>query len=413
MFNYNDIVIDKHKYPFADKTIDTCGFRGGRSSKKTTDIESYVYLNALVKNESALVIRESLIMARNSIFKDMVLFAEKHDIKLKKVIENPQPHIVLENGAEIFFRGFDKSYALKGIKSKVPIGILWFEEANDIRFTKKEVEEVQDSLRDVKRLKTIYSYNPKNPNHWLKGWEEDLKDNERLIVSTIYDNPYSSKQMIERIEALKDVAPAEYLIRAEGQWANLGDVVYNITASNYYEDIDNSFHTISIGVDLGDVNATTFVAIGFKNNYKDVYVLENYHYANKENDVKKSWNDYADDFEKFYKNIQNKYRTNLITAQFETASGGVGFKQMILERGIRVKGVKKDKISERIMYTNYLINANKLWLNKKHRLTEEMVNAQRDLTSKNNDYYRLDLNDHSINAFEYALGKYIKYMGIL
>lgn len=396
---FRNLIDGKHQFVFN---------RGGRGTGKTISTVREIIAKIIIgKKQDVLILRNVETSNRQSIYKE---FKSEIDRISSKWTATVSPLEITINGCSIIFRGMDKPERLKSIGGN--IGCVLFEEATEYS-SWEDCQIVIQSIRKVKDPVFIFNYNADNPIHWLRTMEENLPPKSKLIVSTIFDNKYLTEDFITRQLAQKEIDEKLYNVNVLGMWQNLGTTVYEVTEANFLGDQKESLYDIiSIGIDLGDVNPTTFVAVGIKDGFKKFDILENYAHANKDNEIKKSWSTYADDFKGFYDNIREKYPHRSIAVTVETATGGIGFKQMLLERRIMAVGVKKDRVKDRVMYVDYLLKTGRMRMRKNQPIHTELVQATRNLDAKNNDYFRLDKGDHSINALEYAIIKYRKYSGI-
>ena len=128
--------------------IDEAVESGGRASLKSSYVGTEVVLQ-LVKHPDchALVTRQVGDTMRDSVYAQILWAIDKLGLTTKfKCTQSPLQCTYLPTGQRILFRGLDDPQKIKSIKLPFGyIGILWFEEADQIKGGEDAVRKVQPS----------------------------------------------------------------------------------------------------------------------------------------------------------------------------------------------------------------------------------------------------------------------------
>ncbi len=383
-------------------------FRSGRSAGKSKNLPYSMIAKACNDNFSILVIRETFESLKNTTYNQVIECLDDMGVPYKAT-KNPLEIELLTNAKHnprIFFKGLDKPSKLKSWASNPKTRMIWFEEATEIK-DKMKVDHVKMSIREGERY-YIFSYNPEVGDHWLKTLEENIDTNSsELVVASPFDNPYNDKIFWDEMNVIRNIDENLYNHYAHGEWIDMGGKVYKLQNFNKLTETDDSYMRINIGVDLGSVDPTTFVACGITDQFREVHILDNY-VDDHQNGIK-DWNETMEDFKRFYTAIAKRYNTTPFV-YVENAAQGNKFVQMLLNAGIyTAREVKKTPIEQRIMFWNYMLSTGILKVDPNLAIWKELSQIAYDDKGK-----RMDRNDHSINAGEYALEadtQYINFLG--
>lgn len=432
IWRYEDIVENEKFRNLIDGVHTYVWNQGGRSSGKSVATwREIIYKIMSIKNQSVLCVRDTLASHKDSTFseakKQLDYLGIQYEAKVSPI------EIILSNGTQIFFRGLDDPVKIKSIIAEKPIGCVLFEEATGIA-SRQHIQMVTDSVRGVEQPYFIFNYNPDDETHFIreKVKPKNLRPNEKHIISTIYDNKFNTKEFIARIEDSKEYNIREYNIRALGLWQTLGTKTYQINPDiNFFNpEITQPekmfFHNIAFGIDIGEEDATTFVAIGFSENFNRVHVLEQYYHSNGEvahDKDKKTLVEFRDDFINFYSDVVAKYQPAVSTVDIEYATGGKSLINLIRNHPIGcfmdIKEAIKYQIKDRVRSTNFMLNLGILVINDSLTykngcsITDEFKDSVRDLDKTNDEYWRCAKNDHGLAAFDYAMARYTTNIGML
>lgn len=257
--------------------------------------------------------------------------------------------------------------------------------------------------------KLIGTTNPDTPYHWL--YTDFIKRKDELSLNAynfkLEDNHTLSKDYIEQIK--KEYTGVYYDRYILGKWTAAEGVIYRSFADNpgkyIVDEIINPINFISIGVDYGaSKSKTTFVALGFTQGLRDVYVL-------KEAGFKGIYQpeEIYDKFEKFYNKIVEEFQPPKFVFADYGALGQIitfGLQTRCARKGIPVKimDCKKGTINDRIQLTCKLFGQERL---KIHKCCKHIIGAFGNAiwedgkidTRLDNGTVEIDF----LDSFEYAL----------
>ncbi len=244
--------------------------QGGSSSGKSHFITQKIILRCLCPEiQGFLCLRTSNPTARRSIWQEFLKRLVEYDLYSKVKIHETDMKITFPNGTFIVCSGLDDPQKIKSI---VGITSCWLEEA--IEFSFNEFLEINRRMRAVRHTykQTILSYNPDDFYHFTTTLFFDettdknrrYKENSTVLITTVDDNLYATKEDREELDALRDVDETQYQIYRLGLSAMLRNLIY----SNYdvipESEFPESFDEVIYGLDFGYENPSALLMIGFK-----------------------------------------------------------------------------------------------------------------------------------------------------
>ena len=258
---YNDTYV-----PLLDNKSRYLVIGGGSSSGKSYFIAQKILKRCFTdKRQGFLCLRTTGPTARTSIWELFKSILIENDVNHLVNINETQMRITFPNGTFILCRGLDE---LQKIKSIVGITSQWIEEA--IGFSLKEFLELQRRMRAVRNTykQTILSFNPDDYYHWIRDLffeptnlsNETYKKKSTVLMTTVEDNKYATKEDLDELEALKEQDDAEYQIYRHGNWAIPKNVIY--THFDYTGKFPESFEEVIYGMDFGFTDPCAIVKIG-------------------------------------------------------------------------------------------------------------------------------------------------------
>ena len=128
--------------------IDEAVEKGGRASLKSSYVSVEVVLQLLRHPDChALVTRQVADTMRDSVYAQILWAIDKLGLGEKfRCTQSPLQCVYLPTGQRILFRGLDDPQKIKSIKLPFGyIGIVWFEEADQIKGGEEAVRNVQQS----------------------------------------------------------------------------------------------------------------------------------------------------------------------------------------------------------------------------------------------------------------------------
>jgi len=277
---------------------------------------------------SVVVIRKFHNKLHKTVYKEVLRAIKILKISREelKITVSPMQITYLPNGNTIYFTGNDSIDDTKGmIDETKPIKYVIIDEATEF-FDRGDGE---DELLNIEAtfsrgndgiFQILYMFNPpKNPNAPIMKWLEKmiLRSDCRHTHTDYRDGPveWVGRKSIESADQLKISDPKLY------NWLWLGFCI-GIDELIYYM-FDKSIHVmppptdernnpispdvVGIGIDYGQMNATTFQAFGLWTSLKKVGGLGEYYHSGKASGHQRSPSDYAKDFVKFVERIESTY----------------------------------------------------------------------------------------------------------
>lgn len=149
--------------------------------------------------------------------------------------------------------------------------------------------------------------NPEGPNHWFKQWLDNPKLNAYIQHYVIFDNPFLPKSYVDALcnEYEGTVYYQRYIL---GKWALAEGLVYPSYGSAIKEAPQGvSFDKYVLSVDYGTENATACLMWAHGAEDDVWYARKEYYYSGRTKGMTKTDEEYADDLERFAKEITDRY----------------------------------------------------------------------------------------------------------
>lgn len=181
------------------------------------------------------------------------------------------------NGNSIIFRGCNDQRAIDRLKSvSVPKGKItwvWCEEATELRATDFDI--IDDRLRGKLPKGHYYqitlTFNPINSGHWIKSQLWDYKSDDIFThKSTYLDNAFIDANYAIRMQRRKELDPDGYRVYGEGEWGEVGGLIFpNVKIGDYYT---KEYEFYTIGTDWGFNHSHATLLVGWKDD--EPYVID-------------------------------------------------------------------------------------------------------------------------------------------
>lgn len=239
--------------------IDEAVESGGRASLKSSYVGTEVVLQ-LVKHPDchALVTRQVGDTMRDSVYAQILWAIDKLGLTTKfKCTQSPLQCTYLPTGQRILFRGLDDPQKIKSIKLPFGyIGILWFEEADQIKGGEDAVRNVQQSaLRGGEFGLTFISFNPPAASrNWANRYAREERKGKRIHHSTYLQAPaaWLGPKFLAQAEYIRETQPTKYRHEYLGEVVGSGTQVFeNLRLEPIAQKTIRNFDTIENGVDWG------------------------------------------------------------------------------------------------------------------------------------------------------------------
>ena len=344
----SDILIPKFQPLVNDKQhmhqILTSG-RAGTKSSAMAIIANYLILSE--PNTAVIIMRKHHNKLYKTVYKELLraisrLGLNKNDKKLFKITRSPMQITYLPNGNTIYFTGSDSIDDTKGIiDEERSIKLVVLDELTEF-FDRGEGEDEINNIvatfvrGNDDRFTMMYLYNPpKNPkapiNEWCKKMEQ-RKDCIHIHV-TYKDVPVSwiGKKLVNEAETMKTADYKMYRWVWLGEAVGIDDIIYYMfdeekNIGEPYKITDqhpNAFNMYGIGVDYGQLNATTFQC--FQLNLKKMRIqgVPEYYYSGRKTGRQKSPSEYAKDFRAYVDKIYNTYGKKAVYVYIDPSAKGL------------------------------------------------------------------------------------------
>jgi PBSX family phage terminase large subunit len=253
--------------------------KGGRSSGKSTTVGFKVPLEIIKHKVDALVVRKVGNTLKDSVYAQIMDAIERLGLSNKfRGTTSPLEIKYLPTGQRIIFRGADKPERVKSIKSKFPIGIVWFEEPTEFK-TFEEVETIIDSVVRAEGYYSVYfTYNPpKRKRNWCNlKWETQFVDSNTTVHhSTSFDNTYQGKDFLERAALWKVKDPKYWEWNYLGKPIGGGIVPFsNLEFRRIADEEIAAFDNIKQGLDWGfSVDPLAFSRLHYDKKARGLYIF--------------------------------------------------------------------------------------------------------------------------------------------
>ena len=444
-------------------------YKGARNTKKSYVMCGIEILDKILsdRRRNVLVIRNTLSSHRTSTFNTICLLIELLGISSYFKIKEADLIITYNpTGQVIMFKGMDNPQKLQSIRTKRGyLTDVYIEEAFELKSYdawRKVDGSIRGELPDGLFHQITFCFNAWNKNHWLydvffKGRMEDDLDylithayqdyydpefigdygkGIYLHTSTYKVNEFRDTNIYDiAMENLRKVAPEIYKVEALGMWGNSTGATYPEFNESciipIQEVVQMSFDCIAIGIDTGlsdgegrvkyseDVrirSATTMQMVGITRDFNKLVCIDEFFYSNENELVKKTEPQLMEEIIDTLIEWSNKYYTHrdimkgIIPIYVDCAD--IGFRQglelVAKRRGIfNLKFIASTKI--RIQTRVDFIRVLMAW--GEFLVSTECPNLIREIKNSNKGEKgepREDIDDHAINANEYAWASIIK-----
>lgn len=272
---HEDIQTQQHQY---------YNLPGGRGSGKSSFCALEI-VNGIMQDQtgesSAIVFRRTANTMRESVYSQIAWAIDVLDVgDLWRGSVSPMCWTYRPTGAQILFRGLDRSSKLKSIKPRRGyFRFIWLEEFSELpgeNFTRSVMQSVQ---RGGSRYTVFRSFNPPiNASNWANVFIA-RPDPRAITLHTSYlDVPaqWLGDDFILEAERLQEINEQayrhEYLGEATGSG---GEVFPNVTVRAITDDEINELQYIYAGVDFGfSVDPAVFIRVAYDQKHDTVYLLD-------------------------------------------------------------------------------------------------------------------------------------------
>ncbi len=214
--------------------IDEAVEKGGRASLKSSYVSVEVVLQLLRHPDChALVCRQVADTLRDSVYAQILWAIDKLGLTAHfRCTQSPLQCTYLPTGQRILFRGLDDTQKIKSIKLPFGyIGVLWFEEADQIKGGEDAVRNVQQSaLRGGDFGLTFISFNPPAAaRNWANKYALTQRPGKRVHHSSYLEAPpeWLGPKFLAQAEYIKKTKPTKYRHEYLGEAVGNGTQVFD------------------------------------------------------------------------------------------------------------------------------------------------------------------------------------------
>ena len=387
--------------------IDEAVESGGRASLKSSYVGTEVVLQ-LVKHPDchALVTRQVGDTMRDSVYAQILWAIDKLGLTTKfKCTQSPLQCTYLPTGQRILFRGLDDPQKIKSIKLPFGyIGILWFEEADQIKGGEDAVRNVQQSaLRGGEFGLTFISFNPPAASrNWANRYAREERKGKRIHHSTYLQAPaaWLGPKFLAQAEYIKGTQPTKYRHEYLGEVVGSGAQVFeNLRLEPISQKTIRNFDTIENGVDWGW--------------YPDLYAFVRVHYAPAQHTLF-IWQEYTCNKTKNVDTAKHLLELGITANDLITCDSAENKSvEDYRAYGLLARGAEKGPNSREYSY-KWLQSLRSIVIDNKRCpvACEEFINCEYDRDKEGNVISGYpDGNDHVIDAVRYAMERVWKRRG--
>lgn len=424
----SDIIIPKYYKIFNDWEHEHIILTSGRAGTKSS-YSGIKEIWTIIQEEPAAVVvmRKHHNKLRKTVFKETIRAINRLGLNKEKdfrITKSPMQITYKKNGNTIYFTGSDSVDDTKGIIDEDrPIKLVVLDELTEF-FDDGEGEDEISNIEATfvrgndEEFQMLYLYNPpKNPNAPIVEWCHKMEQREDTvhIHSTYMDVPISwvGKKLVKSAEAMKAIDEKLYNWVWLGLSTGIDELIYYMfNQSHIVSPIKQKYH-IGIGVDYGQMNATTYQAFGLDQAKRKFKGLKEYYYSGRDTGKQKSPSEYADDFKSFYEELVEDYNASAVYVFIDPSARGLA--EEIKRKCPRVKIVPADndvalgisRVQKLITYGILEVSPEQKNLIREFGLYEydkKSIEAGKEVPVKTND--------HGMDALRYncmGMWKYLKW----
>lgn len=262
-------------------------YYGGRGSGKTRFVMTKLLLKGLKEKRMILLMRKTTANCKWSVWKELKEAVDRFHLNKYFIFrETDYSAICTLNGTMFKCTGLDDAEKIKGFSE---VSDVLLEEATE--FNPEDLELIDGTVRSIKYelpLQIYFCFNPVSKANFVYkrfGFDSGITPPNTFILKTTYlDNPYLSKDYIERMEHMRVLNPTRWKIEALGDFVSLDKLVfqnYKVEEFNHAE-IKGQ---LLVGLDFGYVNdPTALTASVLDEDNKRIYIFKEWGDTNKTND---------------------------------------------------------------------------------------------------------------------------------
>lgn len=426
----SDIVIPKFQPLVNDREHMHQVISSGRAGTKSSFMGIISdFLLVSEPNSAAIIMRKHHNKLRKTVYKECIRAIGRLGLSKKQfaITKSPMQITYKGNGNTLYFTGSDSIDDTKGmIDEERHIRLVVLDELTEFFDKGEGAEELANIEATFVRgnddfFRMMYLFNPpKNEQAPIMKWLRSMKKRSDTIhVHVTYkDVPVAwlGKKLIQSAEAMLQVDPEMYKWVWLGMCTGLAEVVYYMFKKEHeiekasYKDLIH----IGIGVDYGQLNATTYQAFGLNQSKMRIEGLPEYYHSGRESGHQKPPSEYAKDFKEYYEEIERLTGKRIEAVFIDPSARGLAEEiKRILPR-VKIKPAE-NSVKLGIERTQKFFSFMKLFIcNEQVHLKEELglYKYNKDLLDKGKEEV-VKTNDHCCDAMRYYIMGMWRYLRLL
>lgn len=426
----SDIVIPKFQPLVNDREHMHQVISSGRAGTKSSFMGIISdFLLVSEPNSAAIIMRKHHNKLRKTVYKECIRAIGRLGLSKKQftITKSPMQITYKSNGNTLYFTGSDSIDDTKGmIDEERQIRLVVLDELTEFFDKGEGAEELANIEATFVRgnddfFRMMYLFNPpKNEQAPIMKWLRNMKKRSDTIhVHVTYkDVPVAwlGKKLIQSAEAMLQVDPEMYKWVWLGMCTGLAEVVYYMFKKEHeiekasYKDLIH----IGIGVDYGQLNATTYQAFGLNQSKMRIEGLPEYYHSGRESGHQKPPSEYAKDFKEYYEEIERLTGKRIEAVFIDPSARGLAEEiKRILPR-VKIKPAE-NSVKLGIERTQKFFSFMKLFIcNEQVHLKEELglYKYNKDLLDKGKEEV-VKTNDHCCDAMRYYIMGMWRYLRLL
>lgn len=305
---------------------------------------------------SVVALRKRHNKLRKTIYKEMLRGITRLQFPKAAytITKSPMEITYNEHGTTIYFAGSDGIDDTKGIiDENKPIKLVVLDELTEFFDAGEGEDELQNIEATFVRgndadFQMLYLYNPpQNPNSAINRWCEKMERRPDCVhIHTDYrDVPveWLGQSLIESAEMMKRMDEKRYRWVWLGQAIGVDELIYYMFSDKHKErPASKSYKLITVGVDYGQQNATTYEAFGLNMARRTLDGLAEYYHSGRDTGKQKSPSEYAGDFKKMIGELHVKFACSIFYAYIDPSAKGLAEEIKRAVKGQAYRCVIKD-----------------------------------------------------------------------
>lgn len=258
--------------------------KGGRDTGKSCLHALRMVYNRIKTKTSGVCVRRYANTLYDSVYQDILWAIKRFGMEdYWTWRKSPMCFRYRPTGNVILFRGADQADRIKGVKNEFPLKDCMFDELAEFR----NEDDLDTIINSILRSELGFNYSfflgynpPKRKKHWcnVKYNARKLPPDTHVNHTTVYDNPYAAKQILQKADQLKLTNNVKWRWMYMGEAIGGGLVPFDnlsfrrITAEEY-----EAFDNISAGVDWGyAINPLAYIRLHYDSTKRKLMMMDEF-----------------------------------------------------------------------------------------------------------------------------------------